>query len=71
MLVLDYQIQQEKVFPRIAETYANLFATKTINLLSNKVLEDAKNQVFTLLNEAHVITSAIKAITTKDGLNGI
>jgi len=38
MPILDYQLQQEKVFPRIAEAYANLFATKQLNRLSTQVL---------------------------------
>jgi hypothetical protein len=71
MPILDYQLQQEKVLPRIAEVYANFLATKTINSISNRVLEDAKNNVFTRLNEAHVTTSAIKAVTTSDALRGI
>ena len=71
MPILDYQLQQEKIFPRLAQTYANFFATKTINDFSNAVLEDAKKHIFTKLNEAHVTTSAVKAITTRDGLNGI
>ena len=37
MSILDYQLQQEKIFPRMAEIYANLFATKTINIWSSKV----------------------------------
>lgn len=32
--ILDYQLQQEKVFPRIGETYANLFALKAMENLS-------------------------------------
>ena len=38
MPILDYQLQQEKVFPRVAETYATLFGNKTISDLSGVVL---------------------------------
>lgn len=69
--VLNYQLQQEKIFPRISETYATLFAIKSITDLSNQILNEAKEGNFKNLNEAHVLTSAVKAICTKDGLQGL
>lgn len=69
--VLDYQLQQEKVFPRIAEAYANIFALKTIGELSVTILNEAKEGNFSKLNEAHILTSSVKAICTKDGLHAL
>ena len=39
--------------------------------MSTEVLNDARKGDFSKLNEAHVITSSIKAIVTKDGISGI
>lgn len=69
--ILDYQLQQEKIFPRISEVFANLFAFKTIHELANLVIEDASKNVFDRFQEAHIITSSVKAISTKDGLRGL
>lgn len=69
--VLNYQLQQAKIFPRISEAYATLFALKSIGKLSVNILDQAKEGNFKNLNEAHVLTSAVKAICTKDGLQGL
>lgn len=69
--ILDYQSQQEKVLPRIAECYATMFCQKRLNQLANEVFEEAKNGKFDRLNEAHSITSSAKAIFTKDVLRGM
>lgn len=71
MPVLDYQLQQEKVFPRIAESFAILFSFKTMLEISNEVLDSAARNVFDRLQEAHIITSSIKALSTRDGLRGL
>lgn len=42
--IMDYQLQQEKVIPRIAESYALQFATKKLTELSRMVLNDAKEK---------------------------
>lgn len=69
--ILDYQLQQEKIFPRIAEVFAHLFSFKTIYEMANTVLKEANQNVFDKLQEAHIITSSVKAIATKDGLKGL
>lgn len=71
MPVLDYQLQQEKIFPRIAESFAILFAFKTILEISKEVLDSATRNVFDRLQEAHIITSSVKALATRDGLRGL
>ena len=70
MSILDYQLQQEKVIPRIAEVFAFLFAVNNTNELSQRVVAEAKRGEFGSLNEAHVVTSAIKSNCTKDALRG-
>lgn len=70
MPVLDYQTQQEKIIPRIAETYATWFSARNVNELSTFVFEEAKQGRFGKLNEAHIITSALKAILSADVLKG-
>ena len=48
-----------------------MFATKNILNLAELVLKNAENNDFSLLNEAHIITSLVKAISTKETLSGI
>ena len=50
MCILNYQLQQEKIFPRIAQCYANLFAYKSIDQLVRNVMSDAKEGKFGKLN---------------------
>jgi acyl-CoA oxidase len=40
--ILDYQLQQDKVIPRIAEAYALLLGAVKINEISRQVFYDAK-----------------------------
>lgn len=63
--ILNYQLQQEKVIPRIAETFAGFFASETINELASQIFNEAKNEgKFDKLNEGHAVTSGAKAILT-------
>jgi hypothetical protein len=71
MPILNYQLQQEKLFPRLGEVYANLFAIKTIMSMAKDVLAEAKGGNFSRLNEAHIVASSVKGLTTKDGLAGL
>lgn len=68
--VLNYQTQQEKVIPRIAEAYAAWFCSKHANELSNFVFQESKQGRFGRLNEAHIITSGLKAVLSHDVLRG-
>ena len=71
MSILDYQLQQEKIFPRIAQTYANFFAVKTIKRVAEDVLKQAHQGKYSGLNQAHITTSAVKAIFSKDVIQGM
>ena len=55
----------------MAELYANYYAYKTIYKLTDMITKEANEGNFSKLNQAHIITSSIKAICTKDGINGI
>ena len=68
---MDYQLQQEKILPRIAESYAMIFGSAKINEISQEVFLSAKHHgVFTRLNEAHALTSGVKSLFTFDCLRG-
>ena len=51
--ILDYQTQQEKVIPRIAEYYAVTIAGTKIRLLSEENNKRVLNNDFSLLKETH------------------
>ena len=69
--ILNYQLQQEKVFPRIAESFALMFGSYAMRDLARKIFEDAKKNTFDRLNEAHSLASGVKAIFTIDAINGV
>ena len=69
--ILDYQLQQEKVIPRIAEVYALLFGSHKLIEMGNEVIRDGENGIFTSLNETHAISSGLKAIFTNDSMSGM
>ena len=66
--VFNYQTQQEKIIPKIAEAYASWFAAKSVTELGYEVFESAKKGNFDRLNEAHIISSGVKAILSQDVL---
>ena len=69
--VMNYQTQQEKILPRISEAYASCFTTQLVNNLCTSVFEDAKKGKFDQLQEAHIISSGVKAIQSYDHLKGL
>ena len=50
MPIMNYQLQQEKIFPKMAELYANYYAYKTIYKLTDMITEQAKEGNFSKLN---------------------
>ena len=64
MKTLDYQLQQEKLIPLIADNYAILFASKRITALTRKNMENAKIGDFSLMQDLHAILSGCKAVYT-------
>lgn len=70
--ILNYQLQQDKIIPRIAETFACLLGSRKISYLALEVFADAKERgIFTRLNEAHALSSLAKAIYTNEAMRGL
>lgn len=70
--IIDYQLQQEKVIPYIAEAYATLFTYQYVYDLALDVVKDAqeKNE-FGRLNSTHALSSSVKAVITTDTLKAM
>ena len=69
--IFDYQLQQEKIIPYIAETYATFFSFNYCMEMAVNVLKDAENNEFGKLNPAHALSSSVKAIITGDTLKAM
>jgi acyl-CoA oxidase len=70
--IFDYQLQQEKIIPHIAESYATFFAFKQCTEMAINVIKEAteKNE-FARLNPTHSLSSSVKAVTTSDTLKAM
>jgi acyl-CoA oxidase len=70
--IFDYQLQQEKIIPCIAEAYATFFTFKHCTELAISVVKDAteKNE-FGRLNPTHALASSVKAVVTSDTLKAM
>lgn len=69
---MDYQLQQEKILPYIAETYATLFGYRYVyNLAVDVVKEAQEKNEFGRLNSTHALSSCVKAILTSDTLKAM
>lgn len=70
--IIEYQLQQEKVIPYIAEAYAILFSYNHVYDLALDVVKDAqeKNE-FGRLNSTHALSSSVKAVITTDTLRAM
>lgn len=60
---MDYQMQQEKLFPLIADIYT-IAATslKVSDLAQENLRRIQENEDFSLLNETHIVISGAKAV---------
>lgn len=58
------------MIPRIADAYASKLIAKFVNDLGFFVFEQSKKNNFQRLNEAHILTSGIKAVLSYDVLRG-
>lgn len=70
--IFDYQLQQEKIIPYIAEAYATFFAFSKMNDIANNVIKEVqeKNE-FGKLNSTHALSSGVKAVITTDTLKAM
>uniref|UniRef100_T1J8Y3 Acyl-coenzyme A oxidase n=1 Tax=Strigamia maritima TaxID=126957 RepID=T1J8Y3_STRMM len=65
--ILDYQTQQYRLFPQVATAYAIYF---TFQKLANVYLETINNLTAERLNEIHVLSCAMKALSSHLGATG-
>ncbi|EGR29306.1 hypothetical protein IMG5_158840 [Ichthyophthirius multifiliis] len=69
--ILDYQTQQEKLIPYIAELYTTCFSfRKTFNMYQTN-LEKCQQQDFSMLKDLHALLSGHKAVSTQTTLFGM
>ncbi|XP_063283628.1 peroxisomal acyl-coenzyme A oxidase 2-like [Pelobates fuscus] len=69
--IIDYQTQQQKLFPLVATCYAIQFTIKYVNKVYNDVSKMIKAENFDSLPELHAIVSSVKAYATEICANGI
>ena len=68
--ILDYQLQQDKLIPLIADTYAMIFGSMRIKELDKINVENCQKEDFTLMPDLHAILSGCKAVYTWTTLFG-
>eukprot|EP00745_Piridium_sociabile_P002094 TRINITY_DN112431_c0_g1_i1.p1 TRINITY_DN112431_c0_g1~~TRINITY_DN112431_c0_g1_i1.p1 ORF type:complete len:677 (-),score=83.83 TRINITY_DN112431_c0_g1_i1:3-2033(-) len=62
--IIDYSTQQMALFPMIATAFATHFTGLWTHVLYNQMMTLAKQEDFSLLSEAHIVTSTLKAVNT-------
>lgn len=60
--ILDYQTQQEKVIPRIAEHFAMAVASQKLMLLGSENRQKVIKNDFSLLKETHSTLACFKCL---------
>lgn len=69
--LLDYQTQQMKLFPLLAQSYGMGLAHKYVLDKYQKLMEDVKKGEFGLLDELHHFTSGMKSVFTQASFDGL
>ena len=69
--ILDYQLQQEKLFPVLAEHMSMVFTSHKVRKLVAENFKRIQENDFSLLNETHIVLSGTKALFTSQILFGI
>ncbi|ELU06137.1 hypothetical protein CAPTEDRAFT_20276 [Capitella teleta] len=69
--VLDFQTQQEKLFPILAQAYAFTFTGKALTKLFEEGIQEGLNGDPSKLLELHAQSSVLKAYMTSRGVTGI
>ena len=69
--LLDYQTQQFKLFPLLANCFAQAAASDIVSTKFYQMLEDIKTGNFKLLDLLHHYTSGMKSIYTDDVMKGM
>jgi len=68
--VLDYQLQQDKLIPLIADTYGMIFGSMRIKDLNTQNVEMCQREDFSMMADLHAILSGCKAVYTWSTLFG-
>ncbi|KAF5175015.1 Acyl-coenzyme a oxidase, partial [Thalictrum thalictroides] len=71
MQVIDYKIQQSRLFPLLATAYAYRFVGEWLNWLYTDVTQRLQANDFSTLPEAHACTAGLKSLTTSFTAGGI
>uniref|UniRef100_A0A8C5QM38 Acyl-coenzyme A oxidase n=1 Tax=Leptobrachium leishanense TaxID=445787 RepID=A0A8C5QM38_9ANUR len=69
--IIDYQTQQQKLFPLVATCYAIHFTVKYVQKLYNEVSLTIQKGNFDSLPELHAVASAVKAYASEICSNGV
>ena len=69
--ILDYQLQQEKLFPVLAENISMMFTSIKLRKLVADNFKRIQENDFSLINETHIILSGTKALFTYQILFGV
>ncbi|POG62924.1 uncharacterized protein OCT59_028044 [Rhizophagus irregularis] len=69
--VLDYTMQQYRLFPIIAQSYACFFTSKAMNNLYTKYMEQSSDGNYSLLADIHASSSGLKSLTTTMAVESI
>lgn len=69
--ILDYQLQQEKLFPVLADYFSMVFTSMRLRKLVVENFKRIQENDFSLLNETHVVLSGTKALFTYQILFGV
>lgn len=69
--ILDYQLQQEKLFPVLAENYSMMFTSMKLKKLVAENFKKIGVNDFSMLNECHIVLSGCKALFTYQILFGV
>eukprot|EP00388_Colpodella_angusta_P000604 GDKJ01002127.1.p1 GENE.GDKJ01002127.1~~GDKJ01002127.1.p1 ORF type:complete len:712 (-),score=188.43 GDKJ01002127.1:1388-3499(-) len=69
--VMDYSTQMFTLLPLVAASYAFSAAAEFTLDIYARMMNNAKSNDFSLLNETHIVTSSLKAATTMVAFDGI
>lgn len=68
---MDYQTQQQKLFPLIAAAYIQSAGTEYVNILYGKMIEKVNNKDFSMMEVMHHITAGMKSVYSQISIDGI
>ncbi|PIN93876.1 hypothetical protein AB205_0163330, partial [Aquarana catesbeiana] len=69
--ILDYQTQQQKLFPLLATCYSIHFMARQMTAFYNEAFKEIRVENFNSLAELHAIASGLKGFATETCSNGV